>query len=191
MDPIGTFTRQQNGNVACLNLIAQVRKLPADCPEHYLEPFLSNPVPSSHAGFVRAPAGWRSMLYTVGCPHPISRYLKVPVFDLVERLVLGEQLPLADVGVLQRRTPLLHEFLRAYLAAGCLSVEVRDLLSAMLKIARQAVIPQRRHNTVPPILQCARQQQQQQEAAVAQGKVTNYSDGVRRLWQFWVERSTK
>lgn len=146
---------------SCLPVFAQVRRLPADCPEHFLEPFLQRSIPSTHPGFCRAPPPWRSMLYTVGCPHPMSRYIKVPLFSTVEKLVRGEQLPLRDVSLLQRQAPLLHEFLRNYLAAGMLPREVRELLSAMLKVAKQAVIPQRRRNTIPPVLQRARQQQQQ------------------------------
>ena len=152
---------------ACV-FVGQVQALPADCSEHFLEPFLQQPVPSTHPGFCRAPPAWRSMLYTVGCPHPMSRYIKVPLFSTVEKLVQGEQLPMRDVSLLQRKAPLLHEFLRNYLAAGLLPCEVRELLSEMLKVARRAVIPQQRRNTIPPVLQRARQQQQQVQGQASQ-----------------------
>jgi hypothetical protein len=96
------------------------------------------------------------MLYSVSCAHPISRFIKAPLFGLVEKLVHGQELGIGEVALMLRCAPLLHEFLRDHLAAGEVPEDVRVLLQKLLVIAKQAVVPQKRRDTVPPPLQRAR-----------------------------------
>lgn len=114
-------------------LLAGIRELPHERPEHNLLPFLK--AATQPGGLCKAKCINKEIVYILGTSAPACQLVKSAAYSSCEILIAGEQLSAAGHLTLAEHSPHLNRFLLSHLAGCSQQVsDVRGLLKDLLKV---------------------------------------------------------